>query len=314
MGVVAERTYRGLTFHRLSITRAGDKGRPSDWRTVMDDNPELATSPIHLYAVALSGVARHRVAKDERTGQWEAVTALLTRKGDCPQVAPRLLALDHWVDLGHALGVPLADLAQDKADVVEETTARVQGDSGTEGQIRLTGPVAEREVGEKLTRERGNGRVVDPVSGRPEARRFERDHGAAAEGVEHGSAIGIGLRKLRYQFIVSSVPARHRRTHEVLEPSLFDLVLGPRQETREDRRLGLRDWPCGEPREQCLLALAAAPAALGRLADFCTREPPFDHPHVTDSSFSRAALSALPGTCTMTAPADTSAKVRAGSG
>src|ERR1035438_487310 len=110
MDVVAERTYRALTFHRLSVTRTGDKGRPFDWRTVVDYHPELTTSPIRLYAIALSEVVRHWVAKNERTGQWETVTALLTRKGDCPQVAPRLPALDHRVDLGHAIGVPLADL------------------------------------------------------------------------------------------------------------------------------------------------------------------------------------------------------------
>ena len=152
------------------------------------------------------------------------------------------------------------------------------------------------------------------MRGYAEACRLERDHGAAAEGVEHGSAVGIGLRELCYQFGVSSVPARHRLAHEVLEPPLFGLVLGPRQETGEDRCLGLRERPCGEPREECLLALAAAPAARGSLADLCAREPSFDHAHVTDSSFSRAALSALPGTCTMTVPVDKSAKIRAGSG
>src|ERR1019366_10184635 len=71
-------------------------------------------------------------------------------------------------------------------------------------------PIPEWVIREKLARERGYGRVVDAVRGYAKACRFERDHNAAAEGVEHGNAVGIGLRKLRYQFSVSSVPARHR--------------------------------------------------------------------------------------------------------
>jgi hypothetical protein len=99
------------------------------------------------------------------------------------------------------------------------------------------------------------------MRGYPEARSFERDHGAAAEGVEHGSAVGIRLLELRYERSVSSVPPSHRPAHEVLEPPLFALVLGPWQETGEDRGFGLCKWSCGEPREESLLALAAAPAA-----------------------------------------------------
>src|ERR1039457_4742348 len=103
----------------------------------------------------------------------------------------------------------------------------------------FSGPISEWVVGEKLAREGGYGRVVDTMRGRSEARGLERDHRAAAEGVEHGNAVRITLRKLRYQFSVSSVPASHRFAHEVLEPSLLGLVLRPRQKTGEDRCHGL---------------------------------------------------------------------------
>ena len=157
--VLAERTHCALAFDRLPVTRTRDEGRQPSWRTVMDDCAELTGTPIHLDTEALSRIAfrRQGLSQDERSGQGKAVAALLTGEGDGPHISPRLRAADLRVDVGHFVGVPLANLAQDEADVVDETAACVHGVPGPEGQIRLASPVAEREVREKLTRECGNG-------------------------------------------------------------------------------------------------------------------------------------------------------------
>ena len=317
MHVVAEGADRRLAQTGLTALHGGDERRLALGRTVVDNRLELASSPVRFYAVALPEITFdwQRMPQDKRPGQWKAVTTLLAGKCGCPQVAPRLLTIDHRVHVGHAVGVALADLVQHETNVVEQTVV-----SGTEGvllaerQRGLSRPIPEWVIGEKLARERGDRRVIDAIRGYAEACSFERDDGAAAKGVEHGDPVGMALREFCYQSSVSSVPASHRLAHEVLEMSLFGLVIRPRQKAGEDRCLSLREWPCGEPCEQCLLAFPATPAASRSLADLCAGKPSFDHAHVTDSSFSRAALRALPGTCTMTAPVDKSAKIRAGSG
>ena len=149
--VLAERTHRALALDRLPVTCARDQsGRPRGL-TVMDDRVELTGPPVHLDAEALSGVAfrLQGLSEDERSGQGEAVAALLTGEGDGPYVSPRLRAADLRVDLGHFVGVPIADLAQDEATRRRDDCSRPRC-PGPEGQIRLASPVAEREVGEKL--------------------------------------------------------------------------------------------------------------------------------------------------------------------
>jgi hypothetical protein len=155
--VVAEGADGGLAPDGLTALHRRHECRLALGWTVVDDRPELASPPIGLDAVTVSEVVFHRqgVPKHERAGQWEAVAALLARERGRPQIAPWLLTVDYRVYVGHFVGVACIDLVQDEADVVEQTAvSSVQRVLLAERQPGLSGPVAERVIGEKLARER----------------------------------------------------------------------------------------------------------------------------------------------------------------
>ena len=113
--------------------------------------------------------------ENEVSGEGKSNSALLTRKGRCPNVSPWLPTVDLWVHLSHRPGVTTPDLSECAADIVHQSAANCAESVllFTEWQAGLAGPVAEREIRKELARECGDRGIVDAVSCYPEACGFQ---------------------------------------------------------------------------------------------------------------------------------------------
>ena len=146
-----------------------------------------------------------------------------------------------------------------------------------ERQRRLVRPVTQRVVGQQLSCQRRNRRVVDAMGLDTEPGRLQRDHRPARERVENRGTVGIVLGQLGHELVVHGVVAGHGVAHQLAQAILLCFVIGPRQQRADHRCLGLCQRACREPGEQRLLGVARTPALPGVGGDLRAREPALDH-------------------------------------
>ena len=110
-----------------------------------------------------------------------------------------------------------------------------------------------------MTTKGSHGGVIDPVRGRPVSGCFERNHGSSGEEIQQRGPVREPTQEFCLHVSVGRVVVLQCTTHEVLQPTLFLLILRPGQQARENCSTSLGKRPLRKPGEEVCLTIPTTP-------------------------------------------------------